>query len=237
MSIIQVISLAVLALGLWKTVELIIKVVPSKVRERAMGNFLSLSHFIPRRRRKEKQALEETITKSKLIVAESQRDEYKRELDEKETQLRQSHSEIEGKNKKLLDLREQFRDLKRQHGRLRIELCGSSTKSLGLSVAVQFVDSKDSALADRIRSFFWEGRGLWRDTRDIEQVRWFRNPSRRERVVIFSDHPHAAGIKGAFNNCDLLEEKVDRFDKSFAKENVPNVDIAIVVFPAVGIEE
>ena len=242
MSIIQVIALAVLALGLWKTVELIIKMVPGKIRKRAMGAFSSLTRFIPQLKREEKQKLDETIWKSKFIIAEVERDEYKRQLDEKETKLLQSLSEIENKNKELSELWREFLDFKRQHGRWQIDQCGSSSKSLGLSVAVQFVDSKDSELADRIRGFFLYGPVIppeypWKDTRDIEQVKWFRNPSSKGRIVIFSDHYFADGLKYAFNHYDLLEEKIDRFDKSFAGSNIPDVDIAIVVFPVVEIPE
>lgn len=168
--------------------------------------------------------------KTECVVSKTERDEYKGKCEDYERQVRRQDEELSA-------LWEKLRDLKQQHGRWRIELCGSSTKSLGLSVAVQFVDPKDSALADRIRGFFWQGRGTWRNTRDIEQVRWFRNPSNRRRVVIFSGHSHAAGIKAAFNNYDLLEEKVDRFDRNSAQGKIPDVDIAIVIFPSKGPEE
>ena len=176
----------------------------------------------PRVQELRKLQLNLTIAEAKLTVVKTENDEYKREVEDKETELSQ--------------LRKDYSGLKRTWGKFRIEKCGVYEKSLGLSVAVQFMEPRDAELADQIRGFFWMNEiplpGFpWTDTRDIVQISWFKNPSSTARIVIFSDHTHAAGIKAAFNGCDLLDEPVDRFEMSFAGTQQADIDIAIVVFP------
>ena len=154
--------------------------------------------------------------------AKDERDRYK------------AKSEAEEQSKELAKLRNQIKDLKRDHGRLRIQMCGSESHPMGLSLAVQFIELRDRVLAEKILGLFSSERQMFKmsEDNDIETVKWFRNPSDKARVVIFSDHPHAEGIKDAFSDCDLLEEAVDRFQVSVAGiEQVP-FDIAIVVFPS-----
>ena len=159
------------------------------------------------------------ITKAELTVVKTENDEYKRQVEDKEKEL----SQLQG----------EFLVFKREHGKWRIKECGRSSQSLNLSVAVHFIDPQDANLADRIYAPFWSGfpGTPWVDTRPIEQVPWFRNPSNKSRIVIFSAHDNAYGIMAAFNDCDLLEERVDKLDMSFAGGKIPDVDIAIVVFP------
>ena len=96
---------------------------------------------------------------------------------------------------------------------------------------VQFIEPRDSVLAERILGFFVSKRPIFK-TNDIEPVMWFRNPSSNSRIVIFSNHPNAGGIKAAFKYCDLLEEPVDKFEMSFSGTEQAAFDIAIVVFPS-----
>ena len=153
---------------------------------------------------------------TQVSTLESERDRYK--------------TEAEGKAEELARLGEEFKAFKQQHGRWRIHVCGMSDTPLGLSVSVKFIEPRDAGLAERVLGYFITARPIWK-TKDIEPIKWFRNPS-KARIVIFSDHDNAEGIKAAFNDCDLLEEPVDRFDVGFARGNIPDVDIAIVVFPS-----
>ena len=153
--------------------------------------------------------------------AKDERDRYKAESEEK--------------SKELAKLRNQIKDLKRDQGRWRIRMCGSESHSINLSVAVQFIESSDSGLAEKIRGLFFHESLIFRPkSNDIESVKWFRNPSNKARVVIFSDHPNAAGIKAALSDCDLLEEAVDKFQMNVARSEQVLFDIAIVVFPPIG---
>ena len=98
------------------------------------------------------------------------------------------------------------------------------------------MDPKDAEMAEKIRHFFWSGavplpRFPWKNTHDISQVKWFRNRSAKARIVIFSDHPHAEGIKFAFNDCNFLDEPVDLWDMNFVSNEVTAADIVFVVFP------
>lgn len=97
------------------------------------------------------------------------------------------------------------------------------------------MDQRDEALADQIRSYFWVGdpppQGFpWKRTEEVSYVPQFRNRT-TSRIVIFSDHPNADGIKFAFNSYDLLGEPVDQIDMNFAEEKQKEYDIAVVVFP------
>ena len=147
--------------------------------------------------------------------AKDERDRYKAE------------SESEEKSKELTKLRSDFKGLQKQHGQLRIELCGSEKlRPIGLSIAVQFIDAQDSALAKHINALFWSPlRPRWK-TDQIDQIKWHQNPSGEARIVLFSDHEHAAGMTAAINDCELLEERVDRFPK---KPDMKE-DVTFIVF-------
>ena len=148
--------------------------------------------------------------------ANDERDQYRTEADEKA--------------KELTKLRSDFKAFKQKHGLWRVQVCGFDNSPIGLSVVVQFIAPRDSGLAERILGFFVSARPIFK-TNDIEPIMWFRNPSSNSRIVIFSNHPNAGGIKAAFKNCDLLEEPVDKFEMSFAGTEQAAFDIAIVVFP------
>lgn len=174
----------------------------------------------------EKRELDLIAAKAEASIAQSERDEYKWQVQDKEKELSQ--------------LRDEFLKFKRDHGRWRIKACGREAgKSLNLSVAILYIDHRDSNFAEQIYAPFSPEIPLtpWVKTQRKRNILDFDNPSSYARVVIFSDHSHANGIKAAFNGCDLLGERVDRFDKSFADGNIPDVDIAIVVFPSVGKQE
>ena len=106
-----------------------------------------------------------------------------------------------------------------------VQLCCSTTSPIGLSVAVQFINTNDVELAKQIKGWFFSLRGYWK-LKEIEHIKWRQNPSGSARVVIFWDHGHAAGLTAAFNDCCLLEEGVDHR----AKEPDMPEDITIVVF-------
>ena len=162
------------------------------------------------------------LCRIEVSTFKDERDQYKTEADEKAEELTK--------------LRSRFKDFKKQHGLWRIQTCGSDISPIGLSVSVQFIESRDSGLAERILGFFISARPIFK-ANDIKPVTWFRNPSSNSRIVIFSAHSHASGIMAAFNDCDLLKEPVDKFEMSFAGTEQAAFDIAIVVFPKDSSEE
>ena len=124
--------------------------------------------------------------------AKDERDRYKAE------------SEANEKAEELTKLRSRFKDFKKQHGLWRIQTCGREDSPIGLSVSVQFIEPRDSGLAERILGFFISVRPIFK-TNDIKPVTWFRNPSSNSRIVIFSNHPNAGGIKAAFKGNYILD--------------------------------
>jgi hypothetical protein len=136
------------------------------------------------------------------------------------------------KGRELQEVTESFTALRSQHGRWRITQCGKTTDPIGLSVAIQFSESRDSDLAKLIRGFFWQADMPWQTYKStpVEQTLWKDNPSSQARIVIFSDHDHAAGIKAAFNDCELLPEKIDLR----GKQGELAADITIIIFDKVG---
>ena len=160
---------------------------------------------------------------------------YDRKIADLEGKAYALQERVSVKNAELFGLQNEYEAFKRDVGRWRIKECGRSDSSLDLSVAIHFIDYQDVALAKRIRDFFWLGnpplQGFpWTKTDDISHVPWFENRS-ASRIVIFSDHRNAEGIKAAFNECNLLDELVDRCEMNFAKKEQRDYDIAIVVFP------
>lgn len=152
------------------------------------------------------------------------------EQHKKDLELKQK--ELAAETTKLSEISNSFRAFRVQDGRWRIIQCGKADTSLGLTVAVYFIDSRDSDLAKMVRGFFSSeipGWSPWK-TLNVEQIPWRENPSSRARIVIFSDHPNAGGVKAAFNDCELLPERVDRFDKQTGML----VDVMIVIFDKVG---
>lgn len=189
-----------------------------KIRERKrQPNIETKEESQQKKSNSEKPSLMSGSVVVQVRSAKDERDRYKAEANEKA--------------KELATLRNQFKDFKRQHGLWRVHECGLDGTPIGLSVAVQFIEPRDSDLAEKILGFFCTAREIFK-TNAIEQVKWFKNPSDKAQVVIFSDHAHANGIKAAFRACDLLEEKVDRFQMSVAGIEQVLFDIAIVVFPS-----
>ena len=146
--------------------------------------------------------------------AEEERDRY---------QYREKADETE---KELTELRSYFKAFKQKYGRLFLQWGGSTTLPIGLSVEVQFIELCDSNLAKKIWDLFFSIGGTWK-RKPAEQVKWQENPSSESRVVIFSDHEHADGIKDTFNDfCLLDEERVDLYSKDPGMSE----DITIIVF-------
>ena len=150
---------------------------------------------------------------------------------------RQYAQQIENKDRELSDLRGKYEALQKQHGHAVLWATGQECKSRGLSVAVQHVRIEDSELANNIRSYFayYLQSGYMHPSTEHVNLP-FNNPSMAARIVIFSDSDVGAPVKDAFNRYNLLDEKVAHFEKSFAGK-LPEVDIAIVVFPSLGKEE
>jgi hypothetical protein len=139
-------------------------------------------------------------------------------------QLKMKHEEIAIKHAALL----------RDFGRWRITYCGSEAHSFGLTVAVQFIDHHDVELAKQIRGFFhseFPGMSAYK-VPPVEPIQWRENPSTRARIVIFSGHKYADGIKAAFNDCELLPEKVDRYERRTDMQ----ADITIIIFDKIAKE-
>ena len=145
--------------------------------------------------------------------------------------------QIEDKDRELSDLRGKYEVLQKEHGHAVLWAAGQECKSRGLSVAVQYVRIEDSELAKNIRSdfaYYLQGGYKHPSTEHINLP--FNNPSMSARIVIFSDSDVGGSVKDAFNRYNLLDEKVAHFEKSLAGK-LPEVDIAIVVFPSLGKEE
>ena len=199
----MVILAAIVGVSIFTLVE---KFVKKKIRERNKEES-----------QQKKSNLENLSTKLKLDMielglAQDQRDEYKRQAEDKEVEL--------------VGLQNQFKDFKQKYGRWWLQWGGSTTRPIGLSVAVQFIELCDSNLAEKIRGLFFSLSGTWK-RKPVEQVKWQRNPSSESRIVIFSDHEHADGIKNTFNNfCLLDEERVNLY----SKEPGMSEDITIIVF-------
>ena len=70
-----------------------------------------------------------------------------------------------------------------------------------------------------------------KERREVEHILLpFENMS-CTRVVLFSDIEVAMEVEDTFNRYQLINEKMAHFEKGFASGKVPEVDIAIVVFP------
>ena len=146
--------------------------------------------------------------------AEEERDRY------------QYREKADEKEKELTELRSYSKAFKQKYGRWFLQWGGSTISPIGLSVAVQFIDLCDSNLAKKIWALFFSIGGTWK-RKPVEQVKWQQNPSSESRVVIFSDHEHADGIKDTFNDfCLLDEERVDLYSKDPGMSE----DITIIVF-------
>ena len=153
--------------------------------------------------------------------AQDQRDEYKRQVEDKEKKL----SDCWGANEVLRE----------DYGKAILWVQGRDWKSRELSVAVQHVRIEDAELAKQIRGLLavhLQDDSYSKENHTVEHILLpFENPSSTARVVLFSDSEVGIDIRIAFDRYKLISEKMDRFEKSFAGGKVPEVDIAIVVFP------
>ena len=138
---------------------------------------------------------------------------------------------FEGYDKKMSDLQLKYNKLNWIHGRNIILNKGrESGKSRDLSISAQFIAIEDAKLCVKIRDLFWSGQGLYHIMQNQPQIPWFRNPS-GSRIVLFSDCLLTREIEFTINTLDLLGERVSYLSKDSAQVNLPNVSIAIVVFP------
>ena len=137
------------------------------------------------------------------------------------------HQEIAALKQEVQDKERELASVKQLFGRVRVDLCGLDSDPMGLSVAVQFINTIDSRLASKIRGWFIDTRKIWK-LKNIEQVRWSKNPNDEARVVIFSDEENAAGVQGAFNDCFLIGQPVGLQRK---REGMTE-DVTIIVFPS-----
>jgi hypothetical protein len=151
----------------------------------------------------------------------------------------------EKENAKQLELSiQRFLGMQNTLGRWRIVQCANECKSMNSSVAIHFLEneSHNRELAETIRRFFAKDHpwSPWAKVEEVQPFKWFKNPSERGRIVIFSKHANAAGIKGAFNDCQLIRkpnepvtadgngghEEVDLFEPIAGM----TADITIIVF-------
>ncbi len=161
-------------------------------------------------------------------LLEDQCDGYKQLADENK-QL------SEDREKELSGLRGAYEALRERYGKAILWVSGRTFESRNLSVAVQHVNIDDVELAKIIRGLLASQLQVGSMANENYEVKHillpFSNPSSDARIVIFSDDEVGGSVKDAFNGYNLIDEKVARFDRSFADGNVPNVDIAVIVFP------
>ena len=145
--------------------------------------------------------------------------------------VKERQSLLDDTTARLDRLQKEYDSLRHDYGRFQILRMNNAETSLGLTVAIQFIDAKDEDLAHRIRAIFWSEfpNWPWKKPR-IESTRWFQNPSTKTRIVIFSDHPHAQGIKGAMNDFGLLDERVATFGMDDATDQQMIADLVFVIF-------
>ena len=159
-----------------------------------------------------------TAAMVQVSLAKGQRDEYKQEVEDRE--------------KKLSDCWSAKEALHKDYGKAVLWAAGRNWKSRELSVAVQYVRVEDAKLAKQIRGLLavhLQGDSYSKETGDHILLP-FENPS-CTRVVLFSDSEVGSEVQDTFNRYHLINEKMAYFEQGFASGNVPEVDIAIVVFP------
>ena len=213
--------------SLWEDPLRMFFVVLSSVLLAASLASLWLGHR--RRRRNAPTTLTEDTSKDDtekgmVDVRKIREDHYKRECEQKTKELQERSEELSRQERK-------YKDLQDEYGKMWVDVCGRDLNPLGLSVAVQFIDYRDSDLAEKIIRLFppttWE-------TKEIASISWRRNPCSGCRIVLFSDHEHVSGLKGAINTCALLDgEGVDR-----ALREPHMVDaVTIIIFTKAGVTD
>ena len=171
---------------------------------------------------------------SNLIVhveaVTAQCEAYKIKAMENDTLAKHVENLLNDKTKDYDELDTSFKEFKKQEGQWRIGQCGKKSETLNLSVVIKFIDLSDKELAKKIYALFWSDipGSPWK-TEQIDQIKWRENPIESPRIVIFSDHPHAHGIKAAINDCGLLTERVEVLNRS--NETDYEGDITFVIFP------
>ena len=163
-----------------------------------------------------------------LEIAQNERDKYKQQVEDKDRELSTVWSG--------------YKALQEEHGNAVLWANGQECTSRRLTVAVQYVSVGDYDLAKKIRwllAYHLQSRDLVNSKKyPAKHITLpFNNPSRDARIVIFSDSDVGFSVKNAFNRYNLLGEKAASFEKSIAGGELPEVDIAIVIFPFEGTEE
>ena len=81
--------------------------------------------------------------------------------------------ELQERSEELSRQERKYKDLQDEYGKMWVDVCGRDLNPLGLSVAVQFIDYRDSDLAEKIIRLFlpttWE-------TKEIASISWRRKP-------------------------------------------------------------
>ena len=160
--------------------------------------------------------------------------------DQLQAELNGSAAEIARKNAECVSLRETNQSCLDQLGRWRITQLGLVSQSAGFTVDIRYTEKDDDVLAKNVRGFFWSDFGTtpWK-TDPARKIDWFKNPSVRGRIVIFSGHSYADALRSAFNEYALLRiAKKDgeptftheRFDCSSDKRDWMTADFTIVIF-------
>ena len=151
-----------------------------------------------------------------------------------ERQCGQYKRQAEDSEKKLSDCWSTKEAMHKDYGKAVLWIKGRTWKSRELSVAVQHVRVEDTKLAKQIRGLLavhLQGDSYSKENHTVEHILLpFENPS-CTRVVLFSDSKVGIEVQDAFNRYQLINEKMSLFEKGFASGKVPEVDIAIVVFP------
>ena len=148
---------------------------------------------------------------------------HQREIDEKDRALKEESEELS-------HLARKYKALQFEFGKIWIDMCGRSLDEVGLSVSVQFIDHQDNILAQNIIAFSLPT--TWNVGRFM-QIKWRENPRPECRIVIFSDHRNAPGLRGAFTRCELLDgERIERMPK----EDHMTSDVTIVIFDKASFE-
>ena len=160
------------------------------------------------------------LAMNRVTVVEGQRDEYKGSVEDKEKKL----SDCLGRNEALW----------KKYGKAVLWTQGRNWKSKDLSVAVQHVRLDDAELAKQIRGLLaihLQDDSYSNENHTVEHILLpFENPS-FTRVVLFSDSEVGIEVQDTFNRYQLINEKMSHLEKGFAGGEVPEVNIAIVVFP------
>lgn len=146
--------------------------------------------------------------------------------------------QIDELNRELTALHTAHRNLQQLHGKAILQVAGWETKSRNLSVAVQYVDVDDAVLANRICDVV---AGNLQNPSSRNRCRAAEHilmpsvkPSVAARIIVFSDvEYYRDAVVAALNKYRLIDElePVEGLDRQYAQYHLPEVDLAIIVYP------